>query len=1017
MTDHSASVAHEQLKLAREATKIGFWQWKMDEDRCTWDDRTAELFGFSSEGGSGIQQFIETVHADDREAVKSAFDQTVQNGEPFHQRYRIQRNSNTHWLETCGTLVEQKPNAEKRFIGTVRDITQEMVEKRQLEIFKRAEDQSPYEIFVLDPETAQILDVSEQTGQALDYTRDQLLSMRLHEICPSLGDDLDWQELVERFREDGPITITTRHRRRDGTTYPVEVHADYGEIDGNQRVIATCRDISGRKQREEALHQERERFRQVAENIREVFWLTTPDKSEMIYISPAYEEIWGRSRDELYRNPKSWLDAIHDEDRERIRTALPDQRTGDYEEEYRIVRPDGEIRWIRDRAYSIQNDDGELVRVVGVAEDITERKEMEIALRKRQKLYQTLFEEANEGFLIESLDDRVLAANQSACNTLGYSRDELEGMGIGNITPPDFREQCDEKGVVQSCLNTQGTSLHNWHYVKKDGSVVPVAKSMTPVEYEGTEAVLVCMRDLSEIRQIREQDQRKSSFVTQVTHDLRTPLNSITGMGELLMDTDLTRKQTNLLKTILNASRDMERLTNDIIDLNRIERGEIILEDERFNVRNLVEDIISMYSHGQEEPEVIISSEVSEKVPEWLIGDPDRLKQILYNLMDNAIENTKQGYVQLQVERNGPENTSVPITFSVSDTGCGIPESKRETIFQPHETNVRERSVSPQGLGIGLSICKHLVEEMNGKIEVQSEPGKGATFSFTIELEKPMQQQESGPVSMDGVHVLLVEDNSLVRNVFLKYLETNDIKATECISGDQALEELMGGDTAYDVVFLDQRLTDRTGVEILKKVSETEAAIGPERVYIVSGDASERIREQLGSTPCAGILEKPVDESTLINAVQSTVQRGRREENEQVHLKNEIRNRYSRPLKILVADDDQNTRKFLNELLSPITQELTFVTNGKQAVEERFATTPDLMLMDLEMPGMNGREATERIRRKEKEQELPSIPILIHTAKAMKHVETSCLEAGADEFLRKPIRSRRLYRAILDLLR
>jgi PAS domain S-box-containing protein len=818
------------------------------------------------------------------------------------------------------------------------------------------------------------------------------------------------------LRTGDPFHQQYRIERGKNTTW-LEAHGKLvQESATDKRVIGTVQDITEQKEREQQLHQERRRFRQVAEHVREVFWLTPPDKSEMLYISPAYEEIWGRSREDLYNNPESWLEAIHPDDRDGVRAALPDQRSGQYEEEYRIVRPNGETRWIRDRAYSIQDDSGNVTRVVGVAEDITDRKQMKSALQNREQLYRTLFEEASEGFLIVTPDDRLLAANQSAGDMLGYEPGELEGMSMIEITPPEFRERCGENDIVDFCLDKQGTALFNWHYLHRNGSSVPVANSLTPVDYRGTEAVLICMRDLSVLRRIRRQTQRKSSFVTQVTHDLRTPLNSITGMGDLLMDTDLTGKQQTFLRTILNAARNMERLTNDIIDLNRIERGEIILEHEPFDVHRLVEDVISLYSHEEKDRDVIISQEVSDSVPKWLIGDPDRLKQILFNLMDNAIEHTRNGYVQLQVEPDGPLAPSVPLRFSVSDTGCGIPESQRETIFQQHEQLEHGVTGSPKGLGIGLSICKHLVEEMNGEISVRSEEGKGSTFSFTIELEQAGEGETSSSVSLDAVNVLLVEDNSLVRKVFLEYLGAHEINASECETGEQALAELIDGEADYDVVLLDQRLDDLTGVEVLQKLAETDGAFDPKRIYIVSGDPSDHIQEQLGTTPCAGILEKPVDESTLITAVRTILRERNRGEDERELLQEEIQQRDGGALELLVVDDDQNTRTLLNELLSPVVEQITFVTNGEDAVEQRFDGSPDLILMDLEMPGMNGREATELIRTREASQDLPSVPIIIQTAKAMRHVETDCLEAGADRFLRKPIRRRRLYKAILDLL-
>ena len=735
--------------------------------------------------------------------------------------------------------------------------------------------------------------------------------------------------------------------------------------------------------------------------------------------NPAAEQMFGWDASELVGSSTRRLhvdDAHYERFGRESEQALAEK--GRYQGEFRMRRADGSTLFT-EHVVSFVGSSDDPDRAVSVVRDITERKEMEESLRKQERLYRTLFEEAGEGFLIQSLDDVVLDGNEAACELLGYPRDELQGMSLEQITPDALQEESGSGGIVRHLLNKHGSTMFYWHYVRHDGTEVPVEKSITPIMHHGTEAVLVCIRDRTELERIRKKDERKSSFVSQVTHDLRTPLNSITGMGGLLMDTDLSGKQQNYLQTILNAARNMERLTNDILDLNRIERNELLLDEEPFHPQQLLGEVISLYGQQVGDRDVVMSTQVSEDVPERLIGDPARLKQILHNLVDNALKHTQEGRIQIDIDCEQQNDASVVLSVSVSDTGSGIPDSDLADIFEEHKQVDKNGTGSELGLGLGLSICRNLVELMNGDIEVESEIGQGTTFTFTVELREASPAKENGSVVLDEVKVLLVEDNAMIRRVFRTYLESHDVNTEECNSGQAALKKLAEADAStYDVVFLDRRLGDVSGEEVLQALADTESGIDPEQVYLVSGDPAERVQELIDPLPCAGVMEKPIDEAELINAVSSVVltQNTPAEDRNTDELQDDIRDRSPDPFHVQVVDDDQNTRILLKELLRPVADELTFVTNGKEAVKERFDKPPHLILMDLEMPEMNGLEATETIREQEEERQLPHVPIITQTARAMRHVETKCLDAGADKFVRKPIKKRRLYRSILDTL-
>jgi PAS domain S-box-containing protein len=1059
-----------------------------------------------------------------------------------------------------------------------------MNRKRELKFFREAMNQNPDEVYIIDPETAQFTDVSESVVKMLGYSRKELLSLCVQDVDPNFREEMDWGEFVDELKTGGSKTFESINKRKNGSTFPVEIHADYITVQGTERVIATGRDITERKEAEERIKTQEKFLRTINNQLPGVTYQMKrhPDGSfSFPYMSEGLDELCALASETAMENADKLFEMVHPDDFEALMENInesADQLTR-WQQEARFKHPETEMKWLRVSSQPEEMADGSVVwsgvmidvteeklkeqelstqkirfqtlfkeAPIGLAEedwsdvrtfleqldkpesedlrtylegnptlvrdaiqhvdtllvneslvkitgaqnqehliensdrlpteeafesirdelirlwegassvssvmklrrfdgeqrhvlrdlrivpgheedwsrmflscyDITERKRIEESLRESEKRYRTLFEKVNEAFLIVNVEDNILEANQNACELLGYAREKLIGLNVEKIIPSELVEETGQGGIVRTRMNNHGRSMIYTYLIDKDSTRIPVESSRAQINFGDQEAVILSIRDRSELERVRQKNQRKSTFVSQVTHDLRTPLNSITGMSSLLMDTELTGQQQTYLQTILNASRNMERLTNDILDLNRIERGEIILDEEPFNLQHLLGEVISLYSQELKTKNVTMSTNVSEEAPDRLIGDPDRLKQILHNLVDNAIKHTREGSIQIGVDLEQRQDTTVKLSFSVSDTGKGIPETEQDDIFEEHKQVETQRGGSGQGLGIGLKICRDLVNLMNGDIGVESAVDEGTTFTFTVELEEAKSEAGTASVALNDVNVLLVEDNAMVRKVFQTYLESHDINTVLCESGEAALDELIEANgSTYDVVFLDRRLGEMSGEEVLQKVSETKEAIDPERVYIISGDPAERIQERIDPLSCAGVMEKPIEESELINAVSSVVlTRSKQIEDKGIEeLQEAVRNRSPDSFHILIADDDQNTRTLLEELLDPVADELNFVTNGKEAVEKRFEEEPHLVLMDLEMPEMNGLEATERIRKKEGDQNLPKVPLITQTAKAMKHVETKCLEAGADKFVRKPIKRRRLYRAILDVVK
>ncbi len=562
--------------------------------------------------------------------------------------------------------------------------------------------------------------------------------------------------------------------------------------------------------------------------------------------------------------------------------------------------------------------------------------------------------------------------------------------------------------------------LHDRAYpVTEDGSVRMVAGIAEDI----TEDVEKERKLKKQIKETERISKIKSDFVARTTHDLRTPLNAILGHVALLWETDLSPEQKRDLERIRMAGQSMVHLTNDILDLDRVESGKLELHEEPIRIRALIDDVMSLFRPKVSEQDLRLSCSVGEAVPEWVRVDPDRLKQILVNLVGNALKFTVEGHVDVSVAAEGDRDEELVLAFEVSDTGPGIEPEKQEEIFRERKKGSDHAAISTTGAGIGLSITQNLVHAMDGEISVDSVPGEGSTFRFTVRCESVEEKPEDGKrrpeqASLDGTRVLVVDDSGPIRSMLTRFLDNAGMEAESVATGAEAVERLTGegSEKTFDVVFLDQGLDDCSGFDVLEKVDGAEPGIDTERIYILSGEARAKIRSERPDVPVAGVLEKPVSQSQLVRSVQFVLTTFENEASETPAEREEIQLSAPRDLHVMLVDDDPEAREILARFLSDAVEKITTVSRGREAVRNRFEKMPDVVLMDLEMPEMNGLDATEAIREREWEQGHNSVPIIFQTARAMKQDEEKCFEAGGDAFLRKPVNRAELLSTLESVL-
>jgi PAS domain S-box-containing protein len=545
--------------------------------------------------------------------------------------------------------------------------------------------------------------------------------------------------------------------RKDGTTLPVDLVCnpilERGVMVGT---VITVRDETARRQALDALWENEERFRQVTENIAEVFWMTSLDKQQMMYISPAYETIWERSCQSLYEQPASWMDDIHPEDRERIgRAAREKQSRGDYDEEYRIVRPDGTVRWIHDRAFPVRNELGEVYRVVGVAADITERKLAEAAIQQANRelihLNSTLEErikerilelenvlhqvsnekekteriirEITDGVIVVNTAGEVLLINPAAQRLLGNPRATVPADLSAFSHLPDLQEIFHSPAeVVTKEIETDAPAFAASRVLKT--TAVPLKDERGHLL--GKVAVF------HDVTSFKEVDRLKSEFISQVSHELRTPLTSIKGYIDNLRDGiagALKKKQEDYLERMSKNADHLAHLISDLLDVAQLESGKMNIYPIALSLNDLIEEAVNRLMPIAHEKSLEIIFEPF-KEESRIQGDHDKLEQVITDLLCNAIKYTPPGgRITIALQQEGKF-----LKTSIRDTGIGIPPEEQSRIFERFYRAEQTSSPITNGTGLGLYIAKNLIEMHEGKIWMTSEVGHGSEFSFTLPI-------------------------------------------------------------------------------------------------------------------------------------------------------------------------------------------------------------------------------------------------------------------------------------------
>jgi PAS domain S-box-containing protein len=763
----------------------------------------------------------------------------------------------------------------------------------------------------------------------------------------------------------------------------------------------------------------------LVQHIDEVFFWRDRDCLRPYYVSQAYERIWGQPCESAYADPSSWIESIHPDDRERVTKEFERASADPTQVEYRIVRPDGGLRWIWVRMFPVRTETGSPTRMIGIAQDCTERKQAE----SMQAFLASIVESSDDSIVGTDLNGRIMSWNQGAEKLFGYTAGEAIGKLITMLFPQD--RQKDYVQVLNRIRRQEHIERFESVRVAKDGRHIPVLTIASPIrdrsgQLQGVSAIYRDMttekKAAAELLRAKEAaeaaSQAKSTFLATMSHEIRTPMNGILGMTELVLDSDVTADQRESLDLVRLSTESLLAVINDILDFSKIEAGKLDFEAIPFDFRESLGESMKTLGFRAYQKGLELIYEVHPDVPAVLVGDAGRLRQILVNLVGNAIKFTERGEILVKVEVESITPESACLHYSVRDTGVGIPPEKHQKIFEAFSQADDSMTRKYGGTGLGLTICGRLVDMMSGRIWVESKAGQGSTFHFTAKLSLPTttlaQSARLQPQELRGLPVLIVDDNLTNRRVLMGLLTQWGMKPMAVDGGRAALLALQSAKQAgrpFALVLLDGQMPGLDGFDLALQLQEHPDWVGATIMMLTSAD-------QLGdgarcrSLGISGYLVKPVRQSELLSKICNSI---RCAPKNAASIARRPDPKIASATRVLVAEDNPVNQMLVRRLLEKRGYSIVVVGDGRAAVAALQQDSFDIVLMDVQMPDMDGFAATAAIREHEQTSGR-HIPIVAMTAHALKGDPERCLAEGMDAYISKPIRTEELFMALERLL-
>ncbi|MCG5539339.1 PAS domain-containing protein [Halorhodospira sp. 9622] len=1004
--------------------------------------------------------YAQLIHPDDLAGVDEAIAEAVGENRPWEVQYRLQhRDGSLRWVQERGVAVRNAQGDVAHLDGFVLDITEQHRAEQALQaakerfagifeqtgsgvaVFRTVDEGRDFEFLDLNPASERI----EQTS------RDELIGGRLTECFPGV-EEMGLLAALQRVADTGvpeelPLA-SYQDERITGWRENRIFQLSSGEV------VAVYEDRTEVKRAQQESEQAREQLANLAAQLPGFIYqyrLWPDGSSAFVYANEGIEKIYGITPQEAMECADRLFEVVWEADREGVYRSIEQsaETLTPWRYSYRIQHPLKGTAWLEGHATPERLADGSTLWH-GYVHDITDRVRAEQELNESKALLEEFFNQSIMGFFFMMLDEpidwhaaseaekeslldyvvahqRMTKINQAMLDQYGADREDFIGRTYRDFFP---EEQLEHGRAVLREIFDQGRAHAVTHEQKGDGTPIIILGDYTCLhdEYGRVTGHFGVQDDITERRQQQEAlvrarqeaeqaNRAKSEFLANMSHEIRTPMNAVIGLSQLLAQSELSAKQRDQLRKIEHSSRMLLGILNDILDFSKIEAGKLELETHEFQLCDVIEQMATLFGEKAHAGGLELLYDIPPSLPQTLVGDSLRLAQVLSNLLGNATKFTERGgTVELgirSVESALAGHTR--LRFYVRDTGIGMSEAQIARIFQAFGQADTSTTRRYGGTGLGLVISRRLVEAMGGELTVDSVPGEGSTFAFTLTL--PLGEDREATITCPntrGHRVLIVDDQPSAREIMRELLHHCAFTTEEAASGEAAIERIVAAEQRgepFDFILLDWMMPGgmtgtETCAEIERRRQSGELRQTQPPILMVSAYAREEV--EIGEDQVTDFLAKPLTASSLYDAL-ARAERGEKPGRDapSSHHAPDLRGH-----RLLLVEDNEINREVATELLEKTGATVETAENGTVAVETVRANPPDLVLMDLQMPVMDGYEAMRVLR-----EEGYDRPILALSAAVMDEDRQRAAQAGADGHLGKPIESPDLYAALIEHLR
>lgn len=893
-------------------------------------------------------------------------------------------------------------------------------EARRMELYNQRFAMDQHAIVSITNISGKILYVNDKFCQISGFSREELIGANHRMINSGHHPAEFFQALWDTISKGKVWNGEICNRTKGGQFYWVDatIVPFLNQQGRPYQYIAIRTDITERKRMAEKISSSERQYRTVVDSLNEVVF-RTDIQGNWTFLNPAWTVITGYSvADAIGHN---FVEYVYPDDQQLVLndfSRLMEDANGIARTSIRYRTKNSGYRWIDFYAQHEIDEQGQVIGLTGSLTDITESREATAQLKESLDFVDALVESIPLPVYLKDLDGGYMRFNKAFCKFFGLDSTQWLGKTVFDLLSPENAEY--HNTLDRQLLQQRGTQTYEASMVLGDRQVDTLYSKAALVRPDGSVLGLVgtivdissqkaAERALLHAKEAAESSNRsKSDFLANMSHEIRTPMNGIIGMTDLVLDSQLEKHQREYLEVVKASADALLQIINDILDFSKIEAGKMTIEAIPFDLGSLIPETLRTQTLRAREKGLELALDIDPEIRMLAIGDPGRLRQILNNLVGNAIKFTEEGEIVVRTRLAGRQGSSMRVEISVADTGIGIPENKQALIFEAFEQEDGSTTRRFGGTGLGLSITRRLINLMGGEISVSSKQGVGSTFvvsiPFGIDPQTPAVMQQTLPDALKGRTIMLVDDNHTNLTILQAMFASWGADTITHESGDNAVAYFGRPSNNIDCIIMDFEMPGMNGFDTAAALAAHKIAKDIPIIILSSrglpGDAQKC--KELG---IKGYLLKPATRQEIFKSVSALVERGHEEATPLSLNVSTFPRTASVPLKILLVEDNLLNQKLALALLSKWGHKVDIASNGIEGLEMHACNGPfDLILMDLQMPMMGGFETTSWIRDREK-RGLPKTVIIAMTANAIEGERDKCISAGMDDYLSKPFKA------------